>query len=95
MEREVAEWNVWSRKRYLAQGKKHAYAIYDFLSYIDTLLKDLDINTRRKGSFFADLFLPAYPRDYRGLVDEFRSAKSNGGAKNGQLVGYADISACQ
>ncbi|KAI0909800.1 cofactor FMO1 FAD enzyme [Ustulina deusta] len=32
MEQEVAEWNVWSRKRYLAQGKKHAYAIYDFLS---------------------------------------------------------------
>ena len=32
MEREVAEWNVWTRKRYLTQGKKHAYAIYDFLS---------------------------------------------------------------
>lgn len=32
MEREVAEWNVWSRKRYLTQGRKHAYAIYDFLS---------------------------------------------------------------
>ena len=32
MEKEVAEWNVWSRKRYLTQGKKHAYAIFDFLS---------------------------------------------------------------
>lgn len=32
MEREVAEWNVWTRKRYLAQGRKHAYAIYDFFS---------------------------------------------------------------
>lgn len=31
MEREVAEWNVWTRKRYPAQGRKHAYAIYDFL----------------------------------------------------------------
>jgi hypothetical protein len=31
MEKEVAEWNVWTRKRYLAQGRKHAYAIYDFL----------------------------------------------------------------
>lgn len=31
MEKEVAEWNVWSRKRYLTQGKKHAYAIFDFL----------------------------------------------------------------
>ncbi len=32
MEKEVAEWNVWSRKRYVTQGRKHAYAIYDFLS---------------------------------------------------------------
>ncbi|KAF2966204.1 hypothetical protein GQX73_g7379 [Xylaria multiplex] len=91
MEREVAEWNVWSRKRYLAQGKKHAYAIYDFLSYIDVLLKDLGINTRRKSNIFAELFLPAYPRDYRGLVDEFRSAKWNGRAKNEQSLGYGDI----
>lgn len=32
MEKEVAEWNVWTRKRYLAQGEKHAYAIYDFFA---------------------------------------------------------------
>ena len=32
MEEEVAVWNVWTRKRYLAQGQKHAYAIYDYLS---------------------------------------------------------------
>ncbi|KAL2831376.1 cofactor FMO1 FAD enzyme [Aspergillus cavernicola] len=72
MEREVAEWNVWTRKRYLAQGRKHAYAIYDFLSYIDTLLGDLGINTVRRSNPLAELFLPAYPRNYRGLVDEFR-----------------------
>ena len=32
MEEEVATWNVWTRRRYLAQGQKHAYAIYDYLS---------------------------------------------------------------
>jgi dimethylaniline monooxygenase (N-oxide forming) len=32
MELDVATWNVWSRKRYLEQGRKHAYAIYDYLS---------------------------------------------------------------
>ena len=32
MDEEVATWNVWTRKRYLAQGRKHAYAIYDYLS---------------------------------------------------------------
>lgn len=35
MEREVAEWNVWARKRYLAQGRKHAYCIWDWLSVSD------------------------------------------------------------
>ncbi|KAI0886567.1 cofactor FMO1 FAD enzyme [Annulohypoxylon maeteangense] len=70
MEREVAEWNVWSRKRYVAQGKKHAYAIYDFLPYIDLLLKDLGINPHRKTGFF-NMFNPSYPSEYKGLIDEF------------------------
>lgn len=90
MEQEVAEWNAWSRKRYVAQGRKHAYAIYDFLpvsiyvligtnpadiiQYIDALLKDLDINPNRKKGFFASLFAPAYSSDYKGLIDEFHVA---------------------
>ena len=32
MEEEVATWNAWTRKRYLEQGRKHAYSIYDFLA---------------------------------------------------------------
>ncbi|KAK7920441.1 hypothetical protein PG985_008463 [Apiospora marii] len=74
MEREVSEWNMWCRKRYLAQGRKHAYAIFDFLSYIDMMLADLGVNTTRSTNPFAELFLPAYPRMYRGLIDEFRAA---------------------
>lgn len=31
MEVEVAQWTAWSKKRYGAQGQKHAYAIYDFI----------------------------------------------------------------
>ncbi|KAG8164225.1 hypothetical protein KVR01_006143 [Diaporthe batatas] len=74
METEVAEWNVWCRKRYLAQGRKHAYAIFDFLSYIDTLLEDLGINIVRRRNPLTELFMPVYPRNYRGLIDEFRAA---------------------
>ncbi|KAI0443000.1 cofactor FMO1 FAD enzyme [Xylaria telfairii] len=74
MEREVAEWNVWTRKRYLAQGRKHAYAIFDFFPYIDVLLQDLGIKTTRKSNPFSELFLPKYPRDYKGLTDEFKRA---------------------
>lgn len=32
MQEEVAVWNSWTKKRYLAQGAKHAYAIYDYLA---------------------------------------------------------------
>lgn len=76
MEKEVAEWNVWTCKRYRTQGRKHSYAIYDFISYIDTLLRDLGINTRRKANFLADTFLPYYPRHYRGLEEEFWKAQA-------------------
>jgi len=31
METEAATFNAWTRKRYLEQGKKHAYFIYDYL----------------------------------------------------------------
>ncbi|KAH6653098.1 hypothetical protein BKA67DRAFT_518736 [Truncatella angustata] len=74
MEQEVAEWNAWSRKRYVAQGKKHAYAIYDFLPYIDTLLRDLGVNPDRKKFSLTSLFTPAYPSEYRGIANEFRRA---------------------
>ena len=32
MEEEIALWNAWTEKRYLEQGKKHAYSIYDYLT---------------------------------------------------------------
>ncbi|KAL2019324.1 hypothetical protein VTK56DRAFT_9791 [Thermocarpiscus australiensis] len=84
METEVAQWNAWSRKRYGVQGQKHAYAIYDFLPYIDTLLKDLGVNPYRKKNWFAHWFAPWYPREYKGLMDEFRHALA---ARRGDLKG--------
>jgi hypothetical protein len=30
------------------------------------------VNPRRKKSLFAHLFVPSYPRDYKGIIDEFR-----------------------
>ena len=32
MQQEIALWNSWTKKRYLAQGQKHAYSIYDYLA---------------------------------------------------------------
>ena len=31
MATEVAEWNAWTRRRYLSQGQKFPYSLYDFL----------------------------------------------------------------
>lgn len=31
MAREIAEWNVWTKRRYLSQGQKFPYSLYDFL----------------------------------------------------------------
>ena len=31
MAREIAEWNAWTKKRYLSQGEKFPYSLYDFL----------------------------------------------------------------
>ncbi|KAL8965208.1 MAG: hypothetical protein Q9183_003973 [Haloplaca sp. 2 TL-2023] len=75
MEEEVATWNVWTRKRYLAQGQKHAYAIYDYLSYIDTLARDLGVRTKRKNNPFSEMFIPYRPSDYNGLLAEFHEAE--------------------
>lgn len=36
MEEEVALWNAWTRKRYLEQGRKHAYSIYDYLAVCES-----------------------------------------------------------
>ncbi|KAK4182963.1 hypothetical protein QBC35DRAFT_526401 [Podospora australis] len=72
MEREVAEWHAWSRKRYVAQGRKHAYAIFDFLPYVDVLLKDLGVKHDRKRGWYRHYFEPSYPRDWKGIEDEYR-----------------------
>lgn len=31
MVKEIAEWNIWTKKRYLSQGQKFPYSLYDFL----------------------------------------------------------------
>ncbi|CAI7658403.1 unnamed protein product [Penicillium glandicola] len=71
MEMEAATFNAWTRKRYIEQGKKHSYFIYDYISYLDTLMRDLDLNPRRKSSFFEEWFTPYRPSDYRGLIQEY------------------------
>ncbi|KAK2749195.1 hypothetical protein FQN57_006810 [Myotisia sp. PD_48] len=75
MEEEIAVWNSWTKKRYLEQGRKHAYSIYDYLAYIDTLARDMGIKTKRKKNFLAEAFSSYRPDDYNGLIKEFLEAE--------------------
>lgn len=70
MEKEVAEVGVWGRKRYLNLGEKSANVTFEFMPYFDTLLKDLGLETQRKGSWLEEWWGTYTPRDYRGIVQE-------------------------
>lgn len=45
---------------------------FDVIPYIDMLVQDLGLVWRRKKSAWGELFDPYGPKDYRGLVDEWR-----------------------
>ena len=45
--------------------------VFDSLPYIDTLLRDLNLNPRRKKNIWNELVQPYRPADYAGLVDEW------------------------
>ncbi|KAL5620921.1 hypothetical protein FOBRF1_004167 [Fusarium oxysporum] len=75
MEAEAANFNAWTRKRYLDQGKKHSYFIYDYIPYIDTLMKDLGLNPFRKSNVFEEWFVRYKPSDYKTILDEYMSLR--------------------
>ncbi|KAL8847081.1 MAG: hypothetical protein Q9221_007868 [Calogaya cf. arnoldii] len=55
MAREIAEWNAWTRKRYLSQGEKFPYSLYDFLPELFEPYKPEDFNG------FVDEYLAEHP----------------------------------
>ncbi|KAI0466699.1 hypothetical protein F4859DRAFT_496388 [Xylaria cf. heliscus] len=71
MAKEVSLWNTWTRKRYLNQGQKHTYSLYDFLPYVDSIFEDLKLNSHRKSNFVSELLSPYAPEDFNGFVDEY------------------------
>ncbi|RYP63227.1 hypothetical protein DL769_007034 [Monosporascus sp. CRB-8-3] len=75
MAKEVALWNAWTRKRYLNQGQKFPYSLYDFLPYIDSIFADLGLNSRRKSNILAEVFSPYQPTDFNGFVDEYLASR--------------------
>lgn len=91
MVQEIAEWNAWTRRRYGSVGERYPYALFDWITYLDRLLGDLGVKTKRNGGALADFFTPYGPHSYNGVVDEYMAArkpKRQSKAKPTPLNGY-------
>ncbi|KAI9164125.1 FAD/NAD(P)-binding domain-containing protein [Paramyrothecium foliicola] len=78
MAEEISLWNAWTRKRYLHQGQKFPYSLYDFLPYIDSIFQDLGLSSNRKSNSISELLSPYKPEDFNGFVDEYLASKEQG-----------------
>lgn len=92
MIREIAEWNAWTRKRYLGVGEKYPYALFDWISYLDRLLRDLKIEHQRKNNLLADFFTPYGPHCYEGILDEYITKRKAGNIakRDGSSSGFEE-----
>ncbi|KAI0128331.1 flavin-binding monooxygenase-like family protein [Xylariales sp. AK1849] len=75
MIQEIAEWNAWTRRRYGSVGERYPYALFDWITYLDRLLRDLNVKTQRNGGAIADFFKPYGPHSYNGVVDEYLAVR--------------------
>jgi len=71
MDREVAEVNVWMRRRYLNLGEKCHNMTFEYLPYMDTLLQDLGIESCRKKGLLQRLLGEHTGADYNGVIEEW------------------------
>jgi len=70
MEKEVALFTAWCRRRYLSNGEKGNYMVFDMPGYVDKLLADLGLKSHRRG-WFLDYFGPGTMADLRGVGEEY------------------------
>lgn len=54
-------------------GYRNPDFVFDAIPYIDLMLRDLGLPTKRERSFLSQCFHPYGPEDYRGLVDEWKA----------------------
>lgn len=57
-------------------GNRNPDFMIDALPYIDLLLKDLGLNSHRKKDPLREIFSPYTAKDYRGLIDEFKTTRA-------------------
>lgn len=70
----------WGRWRYpCGYGASLPDFVFEGLPYVDLLLRDMGLRNHRKGSLFAELTKPYLPRDFRGLVEEWKASHDGTG----------------
>ncbi|KAF8251482.1 FAD/NAD(P)-binding domain-containing protein [Wilcoxina mikolae CBS 423.85] len=57
-------------------GARYPDFVFDAMPYIDLLLGDLGLNTRRKQGLVSECFEPYGPADYVGLVEEWKKTQA-------------------
>ncbi|KAL9112407.1 MAG: hypothetical protein Q9227_003249 [Pyrenula ochraceoflavens] len=82
MVKEISEWNMWTRKRYASVGERYPYALFDWIPYLDRLLGDAGLKSRRKGNFVSELFAPYGPHCYGGYLDEYMGKRPSANKKS-------------
>lgn len=81
MEEDIGLTDSWCRKRFLSLGEKCSNVSYEFIPYIDLLLKDLHVSCRRKRSFLMEWTSTYMPQDYKGVIDEVKARYGLGGKR--------------
>lgn len=76
--REMAVWHArfWRWRCPMGMGPVMPDMVFEVLPYLDTLLRDLGLKTRRKGGW-REIVEPYGASDYAGLIDEWRARGKN------------------
>ena len=68
-------WSEYERIRHPpdagGRGESIAEFVFDCLPYLDTLMEDLGLKSRRKKTLFDEWFTPYSKTDYEGIVEEW------------------------
>ncbi|KAJ4351620.1 uncharacterized protein N0V89_006963 [Didymosphaeria variabile] len=71
--REIMMHTQWGKWRYpCGYGASLPDFVFEGIPYVDMLLKDMGIRNKRKGSFIKELISPYVPKDYNGVLDEYK-----------------------
>ena len=81
MIKEIAEYLAWVRMRYMSVGERYPYALFDWIGYVDKLLGDVGIKSRRKSNFVAEFFSPYGPHSYADCLDEYIAMRASRGRR--------------